>query len=114
MAFRMVTTLTSLASPIATYDMPRQNYTSIPFSLGVRSTYSPSRSTVEIKDAVQVSFAESSYTVEEGGDGVEVVVKLNKPSNNLRVPLTANAFYDAGHQHHLASRFTGRPRERHR
>ena len=67
---------------------------------------SPSRSTVEIKDAVQVSFAESSYTVEEGGDGVEVVVKLNKPSNNLRVPLTAN-----GHGGADDSDFTGVPQE---
>ena len=32
---------------------------------------SPSRSTVEIKDAIQVSFADSSYMVEEGGAGVE-------------------------------------------
>ena len=40
MAFRMVTTLTSLASAIATYGMPRQNDTSISFSLGVRSTSS--------------------------------------------------------------------------
>ena len=66
----------------------------------------PSRSTVEIEDAVQVSFAESSYMVEEGGDGVEVVVKLNKPSNNLRVPLTAN-----GHGGADSSDFTGVPQE---
>ena len=66
----------------------------------------PSRSTVEIEDAVQVSFAESSYMVEEGGDGVEVVVKLNKPSNNLRVPLTAN-----GHGGADDSDFTGVPQE---
>ena len=66
---------------------------------------SPSRSTVEIKDAIQVSFANSSYTVEEGG-GVEVVVKLNKPRNNLRIPLTAN-----GHGGADASDFTGVPQE---
>ena len=67
---------------------------------------SPSRSTVEIKDAIQVSFANSSYTVEEGGGGVEVVVKLNKPRNNLRIPLTAN-----GHGGADASDFTGVPQE---
>ena len=67
---------------------------------------SPSRATVEIKDAIQVSFANSSYTVEEGGGGVEVVVKLNKPRNNLRIPLTAN-----GHGGADASDFTGVPQE---
>ena len=67
---------------------------------------SPSRSTVEIKDAIQVSFADSSYMVEEGGAGVEVVVKLNKPRNNLRVPLTAN-----GHGGVDDSDFTGVPQE---
>ena len=67
---------------------------------------SPNRSTVEIKDAIQVSFANSSYTVEEGGAGVEVVVKLNKPRNNLRIPLTAN-----GHGGADASDFTGVPQE---
>ena len=67
---------------------------------------SPRRSTVEIKDAIQVSFANSSYTVEEGGGGVEVVVKLNKPRNNLRIPLTAN-----GHGGADASDFTGVPQE---
>ena len=67
---------------------------------------SPSRSTVEIKDAIQVSFANSSYTVEEGRAGVEVVVKLNKPRNNLRIPLTAN-----GHGGADASDFTGVPQE---
>ena len=67
---------------------------------------SPSRSTVEIKDAIQVSFADSSYMVEEGGAGVEVVVKLNKPSNNLRIPLTAN-----GHGGADDSDFTGVPQE---
>ena len=67
---------------------------------------SPNRSTVEIKDAIQVSFANSSYTVEEGRAGVEVVVKLNKPRNNLRIPLTAN-----GHGGADASDFTGVPQE---
>ena len=61
---------------------------------------------MEIKDAIQVSFANSSYTVEEGGAGVEVVVKLNKPRNNLRIPLTAN-----GHGGADASDFTGVPQE---
>ena len=67
---------------------------------------SPSGSTVEIKDAIQVSFANSSYMVEEGGTGVEVVVKLNKPRKNLRVPLTAT-----GHGGADASDFAGVPQE---
>ena len=67
---------------------------------------SPSRSTVEIKDAIQVSFADSSYMVEEGGAGVEVVVKLNKPRKNLRIPLTA-----IGHGGADDSDFTGVPQE---
>ena len=67
---------------------------------------SPSRSTVEIKDAIQVSFGDSSYMVEEGGAGVEVVVKLNKPRKNLRIPLTA-----IGHGGADDSDFTGVPQE---
>ena len=51
---------------------------------------SPNRYTVEISDAVQLSFADSTYMVREGGRGVEVMVKLNKPGKNLEVPLTAN------------------------
>ena len=66
----------------------------------------PNRSTVEIKDAIQVSFANSSYMVEEGGPGVEVMVKLNKPRNNLKIPLTANGQGGADD-----SDFTGVPQE---
>ena len=66
----------------------------------------PNRSTVEIKDAIQVSFAKSSYMVEEGGPGVEVMVKLNKPRNNLKIPLTANGQGGADD-----SDFTGVPQE---
>ena len=67
---------------------------------------SPNRSTVEISDAIQVSFADSTYMVQEGGPGVEVMVRLNKPSNNLRVPLTAD-----GHGGADESDFTGVPQE---
>ena len=67
---------------------------------------SPNRSTVEIRDAIQVSFADSSYMVQEGGPGVEVMVRLNKPRNNLRVPLTANGQGGADD-----SDFTGVPQE---
>ena len=67
---------------------------------------SPNRSTVEISDAIQVSFADSTYMVQEGGPGVEVMVRLNKASNNLRVPLTAN-----GHGGADDSDFTGVPSE---
>ena len=67
---------------------------------------SPNRSTVEISDAIQVSFADSTYMVQEGGPGVEVMVRLNKASNNLRVPLTAN-----GHGGADDSDFTGVPPE---
>ena len=67
---------------------------------------SSNRSTVEIKDAIQVSFANSTYTVEEGGAGVEVMVKLNKPRGNLKVPLTA-----IGHGGADDSDFTGVPQE---
>ena len=67
---------------------------------------SPNRSTVEVSDAIQVSFADSSYMVQEGGPGVEVMVRLNKPRNNLRVPLTANGQGGADD-----SDFTGVPPE---
>ena len=65
---------------------------------------SPNRSTVEISDAIQVSFADATYRVEEGGPGVEVMVRLNKPSNNLKVPLTADGQGGAD-----SSDFTGVP-----
>ena len=67
---------------------------------------SPNRSTVEISDAIQVSFADSTYMVQEGGPGVEVMVRLNKASNNLRVPLTANGQGGADD-----SDFTGVPQD---
>ena len=67
---------------------------------------SPNRSTVEIRDAIQVSFVDSSYMVQEGGPGVEVMVRLNKSRNNLRVPLTANGQGGADD-----SDFTGVPQE---
>ena len=67
---------------------------------------SPNRSTVEVSDAIQVSFADSTYMVQEGGPGVEVMVRLNKPRNNLRVPLTANGQGGADD-----SDFTGVPPE---
>ena len=67
---------------------------------------SPNRSTVEIRDAIQVSFADSTYMVQEGGPGVEVMVKLNKPGNNLHVPLTADGEGGADE-----SDFTGVPQE---
>ena len=67
---------------------------------------SPNRSTVEIRDAIQVSFADSTYMVQEGGPGVEVMVKLNKPRNNLIVPLTADGQGGADD-----SDFTGVPQE---
>ena len=67
---------------------------------------SPNRSTVEVSDAIQVSFADSTYMVQEGGPGVEVLVRLNKPRNNLRVPLTANGQGGADD-----SDFTGVPPE---
>ena len=67
---------------------------------------SSNRSTVEIRDAIHVSFADSTYMVEEGGAGVEVTVRLNKPSNNLRVPLTAD-----GHGGADNTDFTGVPQE---
>ena len=67
---------------------------------------SPNRSTVEIEDAIQVSFADSTYMVREGGPGVEVTVKLNKPGNNLEVPLTANGDGGADEKD-----FTGVPKE---
>ena len=67
---------------------------------------SPNRSTVEVSDAIQVSFADSTYMVEEGSAGVEVMVRLNKPRNNLRVPLTANGQGGADD-----SDFTGVPPE---
>ena len=67
---------------------------------------SPNRSTVEIRDAIHVSFADSTYMVQEGGPGMEVMVRLNKPRNNLRVPLTANGQGGADD-----SDFTGVPPE---
>ena len=67
---------------------------------------SPNRSTVEISDAVQVSFADSTYMVQEGGPGVEVMVKLNKPGKNIEVPLTANGDGGADDKD-----FTGVPKE---
>ena len=67
---------------------------------------SPNRSTVEVSDAIQVSFADSTYMVQEGGPRVEVMVRLNKPRNNLRVPLTANGEGGADD-----SDFTGVPPE---
>ena len=67
---------------------------------------SPNRSTVEVSDAIQVSFADSTYMVQEGGPGVEVMVRLNKPRSNLRVPLTADGQGGADE-----SDFTGVPQE---
>ena len=67
---------------------------------------SPNRSTVEIEDAVQVSFADSTYMVQEGGPGVEVMVRLNKPNGNVIVPLTADGEGGADE-----SDFTGVPQE---
>ena len=67
---------------------------------------SSNRSTVEIRDAIQVSFADSTYIVQEGGPGVEVMVKLNKPGDNVIVPLTANGQGGADD-----SDFTGVPQE---
>ena len=67
---------------------------------------SPNRSTVEISDAIQVSFAESSYMVQEGSAGVEVMVRLNKPRMNLEIPLTAT-----GHGGADDSDFTGVPKQ---